>query len=83
MFDIEVPALFRGRVQVLAPTAFTLAAGSMTGIVGPNGAGKSTLLRAVAGISQDSVAVRRRGSRSIVAPSVSFHRPSPSPRPSA
>ena len=61
MFDIEVPALFRGRVQVLAPTAFTLAAGSMTGIVGPNGAGKSTLLRAVAGISQDSVAVRRRG----------------------
>lgn len=61
MFDIDVPTLFRGRVQVLERTSFVLAAGSMIGVVGPNGAGKSTLLRAIAGLSQESVAVRRGG----------------------
>ncbi|MFN6951121.1 MAG: ABC transporter ATP-binding protein [Albidovulum sp.] len=61
MFEITTPALFRGRAPVLAPTTFTLPPGATVGIVGPNGAGKSTLLRAISGLSQETVTVRRGG----------------------
>lgn len=59
MFDITSPALHRGPIRVLSPASFTLAPGSMTAVVGPNGAGKSTLLRAIAGLSAETVTVRR------------------------
>lgn len=59
MFDVTSPALYRGPVRVLSPASFTLAPGSMTAVVGPNGAGKSTLLRAIAGLSRETVTVRK------------------------
>lgn len=38
-----------GSTEVLAPTSFTVAAGSTVAVMGPNGAGKTTLLRILAG----------------------------------
>jgi ABC-2 type transport system ATP-binding protein len=40
----------RGEVQALREISFTVAAGSVTGLLGPSGSGKSTLIRAIAGV---------------------------------
>lgn len=40
----------RGDVQALREISFTVAAGSVTGLLGPSGSGKSTLIRAIAGV---------------------------------
>jgi NitT/TauT family transport system ATP-binding protein len=39
-----------GRIEALAPTDLTFAAGQTTALVGPSGCGKSTLLRLIAGL---------------------------------
>lgn len=39
-----------GTVTALAPSDFTIVAGSVTAVIGPNGAGKSTLLNLIAGL---------------------------------
>lgn len=46
----NLPAVFKGRMQILHPVQITVPAGQVLGVIGPNGAGKSTLLRSLAGI---------------------------------
>ena len=46
----NLPAVFKGRGQILHQMQITVPAGQVLGVIGPNGAGKSTLLRSLAGI---------------------------------
>lgn len=60
----------RGRTTALRDVSFTLAPGSLTGLLGPSGAGKTTLMRAIVGvqvIQSGSVTVlgRPAGSREL------------------
>jgi ABC-type multidrug transport system ATPase subunit len=48
----NLPAVFKGRSQILHPTEIVVPAGQVLGVIGPNGAGKSTLLRSLAGIDR-------------------------------
>ena len=40
----------RGGTTVLPDLSFSVAAGSVTGLLGPSGSGKSTLIRAIVGV---------------------------------
>ncbi|HEU5339966.1 nitrate/sulfonate/bicarbonate ABC transporter ATP-binding protein [Edaphobacter sp.] len=42
------------RIQVIAPTDLSIAAGEIVAVLGPSGSGKSTLLRMLTGLSQPS-----------------------------
>ena len=42
------------RIQVIAPTDLSIAAGEIVALLGPSGSGKSTLLRMLTGLSQPS-----------------------------
>ncbi|WP_433192309.1 ABC transporter ATP-binding protein [Nocardia sp. CA-107356] len=42
----------RGKSEVLHELDFTVAAGSVTGLLGPSGSGKTTLLRAIVGVQK-------------------------------
>lgn len=46
----NLPAVVKGRTQVLHPIQIAAQAGQVLGVIGPNGAGKSTLLRNLAGL---------------------------------
>ena len=48
----SLPAVFKGRNQILHPMEIAVPAGQVLGVIGPNGAGKSTLLRSLAGIDR-------------------------------
>jgi len=48
----NLPAVFKGRCQILHPMEIGVPAGQMLGVIGPNGSGKSTLLRSLAGIDR-------------------------------
>ena len=68
--DVEDVSVWLSGHQVLRDVSFSVAAGSLTGLIGANGAGKTTLLRAVLGLLPISsgevrVARGRLGRRSI------------------
>jgi zinc/manganese transport system ATP-binding protein len=48
--DVEDLSVFLGGHEILRGVSFSVAAGSLTGLIGENGAGKTTLLRAVLGL---------------------------------
>lgn len=48
----NLPAVFKGRTQILHRVQIGVPAGQVVGVIGPNGAGKSTLLRSLAGIDR-------------------------------
>jgi len=61
MLTIDLPALHRGKMQVLHPEHLSLAPGEVVALLGPNGAGKSTLLHAIAGLAPERVRLRNHG----------------------
>lgn len=71
LLTIALPALHRGRAQVLAPCALHLAPGEVVALIGPNGAGKSTLLQAIAGLAPESVRLTL-GGRAVARAEVGF-----------
>ncbi len=48
--DVEDLSVFLSGREVLRGVSFSVAAGSLTGLIGENGAGKTTLLRAILGL---------------------------------
>lgn len=48
----NLPAVFKGRTQILHPVQIVAPPGQVLGVIGPNGAGKSTLLRSLAGVER-------------------------------
>jgi iron complex transport system ATP-binding protein len=48
----NLPAVFKGRTQILHRVQIGVPAGQVLGVIGPNGAGKSTLLHSLAGIDR-------------------------------
>jgi ABC-type Fe3+/spermidine/putrescine transport system ATPase subunit len=52
--EVEDLAVRYGKVQVVGPVSFTVAAGQQTTLLGPSGCGKTTTLRAIAGLERPS-----------------------------
>ena len=73
--------VIRGGSEILRGLAFTVAAGTVTGLIGPSGSGKTTLMRAIVGVQRNvpapctSSATRRQPS---TAPRVAYLTQAPS-----
>lgn len=50
--EVQKLTVRRGKSKVLHELDFTVAAGSVTGLLGPSGSGKTTLLRAIVGVQK-------------------------------
>ncbi|WP_433733922.1 ABC transporter ATP-binding protein [Nocardia sp. CA-129566] len=50
--EVQKLTIRRGKSKVLHELDFTVAAGSVTGLLGPSGSGKTTLLRAIVGVQK-------------------------------
>ena len=61
MFELTDVAVAFGRVEALAPTSLTIAAGETVVLLGPSGSGKSTLLRTLIGLAPFSGELRFEG----------------------